>query len=678
MSELHGVRRVDEYAWMREPDSAEVLAHLAAERHYYDARTAHSRPLQDRLYIEMSGRTLPADWSVSWSRGGPVYYTRTAVGKEYTLFCASDCDLGAEGPTDPSQERVLLDLNDVAAGHSYADLGVCEPSPDGHLLAWSVDTEGNEVFTLRIRDLVDGTDHEVGATTYYTCAWSADSRSLLYTVPDQLNRPYEVRRHTCGDGAGCTDTLVLAEPDARFELTVAGTRSGELLLVTAESRDTTEVAWVPAADPTRPPRVIWPRRAGIEYAVDHVRDSHRGYLLAVTNDGAPEFRVVRLPLDGGDPSLAEEVLAGDPQTRWESVDVVGSFAVVGGRRDALPFLHVLDLATGAGREIHAGIPIGQIALARNEDPGASTVRVRTESLVEPATWFDIDLTTGARSLVKASLVPGYDANRHVTERFWATASDGEQVPVSIARHIDTPLDGSAPCLVWAYGAYESTDWPAFDPSLVSLLDRGVVYAQAHVRGGGECGRRWWDAGHKATKHHTFSDLVAVADALADGVVDGGRIVTRGLSAGGLLQGAAMGLAPQRWAAVVAEVPFVDCVTSMLDQSVPLTVTEWDEWGDPRVPEEFAWLMAYSPYENPPPGYRPALLVTGSVNDPRVLVHEPAKWVARLRATAGREATAPLLFRVELGAGAHTGPAGRYGHLRYEAEVQAFVLEAMSL
>jgi oligopeptidase B len=290
----------------------------------------------------------------------------------------------------------------------------------------------------------------------------------------------------------------------------------------------------------------------------------------------------------------------------------------------------------------------------------------------------VELATGQRRLVKQLAVPSYDPDQYVTERLWATAPDGVKVPVSVARRTTTPLDGTAPCLLWGYGAYESCDWPWFDASLISTLDRGVVYALAHPRGGGECGRWWWDNGHRGTKDHTFSDFVAAADALADGVVDGRRIVSRGLSAGGLLQAAAMGLAPKRWAAVVAEVPFVDCVNSMLDETIPLTATEWDEWGNPRRSEEFAWMVAYSPYDNPPSGYRPPLLVTGALHDPRVLVHEPAKWVARLRASAGPQATQPLLFRVELGAGAHTGPAGRYGALRYEAEIQAWILGAMGI
>jgi oligopeptidase B len=677
-STLHGVERVDEYSWMRESGSPEVLAYLAAERRYYDAQTAHSRSLQDKLFSEMSGRTLPADSSVSWSRGGPDYYTKTVVGKEYDLFCMSDCDLparrGSDDSSSTSAERVLLDLNELAEGHDYVALAFCEPSPDGRSLAWAADTNGDERFVLNIRTWPRAGDDVIADPCYYTCAWSADSAALYFTVPDPTNRPHQVWRHVVGRG----NALIVDERDARFDLMVHETRDRRLLLIVAESRDTTEVSWLPADRIDAAPTVLWPRRPGIEYAVDHAASgSELGDLVVLTNDGAPEFHVVRVPVVGAALQVPVDLLAADAETRWESVDVISGFLVAGGRRDAHPFLRVLDLASGRSHDIEAP-PTGQVALTRNSDPDATFVRVRTESIVQPPMWYDVELATGERQLVKQLEVPAYNAEDYVTERLWATAPDGVNVPVSLARRAGTPLDGTAPCLLWGYGAYESCDWPWFDASLVSALDRGVVYALAHPRGGGERGRWWWGDGHRVTKHHSFSDFVAVADALADGVVDGHRIVSRGLSAGGLLQAAAMRLAPRRWAAVVAEVPFVDCVNSMLDETIPLTVIERDEWGNPRQPDEFPWMVAYSPYDNPPSGYRPPLLVTGAMHDPRVLVHEPGTWVARLRATAGAESTEPLLFRVELGAGAHSGPAGRYGALRYEAEIQAFVLGAMGI
>jgi oligopeptidase B len=311
---------------------------------------------------------------------------------------------------------------------------------------------------------------------------------------------------------------------------------------------------------------------------------------------------------------------------------------------------------------------------------AGTVVIAEESLTEPPRWSELELATGRRRELKRALVPAYDGAQYRTERVSARAADGTDVPVTLAYRVDTPLDGSAACLLYGYGAYESSLDPEFDRSLPSVLDRGVVYAVAHVRGGGERGRSWWQQGRLRAKPTTFSDFIDVAGWLAGDatgsvpLVDGARIASRGLSAGGLLQGAVYSRAPGRWRAVVAEVPFVDCVTTMLDPAIPLTINEWDEWGDPRDPDDFACLRSYSPYDNPPSGRRPDLLVTGAVHDPRVLVHEPAKWVARLRETD--TGGSRVLFRVELGAGAHTGPSGRFGHLRYESEVAAFILDAL--
>jgi len=361
-------------------------------------------------------------------------------------------------------------------------------------------------------------------------------------------------------------------------------------------------------------------------------------------------------------------------------DVFGRYLVVEQRRGAATQLRVVDRESGAQHLIEAGGPERALALAVNEDYEAAAVTVRTESLTEPPSWSDVDLASGRWELRKQRDVPGYDPAGYVSERISAPAADGTMIPVTVAYRRGLRRDGSAPVLLYGYGAYEACSWPEFSVVTPSLLDRGFVYAVAHVRGGGEGGRRWWTEGHLDRKRTTFTDFVAAADMLAGaGSADPvwaapDRIVSRGLSAGGLLQGAVFSMAPQRWRAVVAEVPFVDVVTTMLDPSIPLTITEWDEWGDPRDPAMRAYLKSYSPYDNVPGGPRPDLLVTGSLHDPRVLIHEPAKWVARLRATdsgtGGR-----VLFRPELGAGAHVGPAGRYDQLRYEAEILAFVLTA---
>ena len=433
----------------------------------------------------------------------------------------------------------------------------------------------------------------------------------------------------------------------------------------------------------------------MEYHAEHLRlPDGSDQLLVVTNDGATEFRLAGAPVPAGadqDHTAWWPIRAEDPDERLERVEAFASHVVLALRRDGMRVLRLLpvDALDGTGVDLTPAFPTGTLALGRNEDYDAGAVTVVDQSYVQPPVWSDVALDAGAdgsggaRAERHRQPAPGHDPAAYVGERRSFAAPDGTEVPVTLLRHRDTPLDGTAPVLVYAYGAYEAVEEPDWDPALPSLLDRGVVFAHAHVRGGGEQGRRWWDDGHLEHKQHTFTDLAAVADGLAgDGpgaaLVDGTRIVTRGLSAGGLLQGAVFSQRPERWRGVVAEVPFVDVVSTMFDASIPLTVTEWDEWGDPHRREEFDRMLAWSPYDNlPPAGGRPDLLVTGALHDPRVMVWEPAKWVAALRDSD--PAWSPrCVFRCELGAGAHTGPAGRFAHLAYEAEVHAWVLERMGL
>jgi oligopeptidase B len=672
---------VDSYAWMRDHAAPALRDYLVAERAYYDAHSQRLAGLAGELYQEATGRTADrSEDSVGWNLKGFVYRTRTLEGRENLQFLRSQ--------SGESSDLVLLDENIIAAETGFVDVGVREPSPDAALLAWSADVTGAEIYALRVRDLDTGADlPDVIERSYPGSAWSADSRQLFYLVPDELNRPCQVWRHRLGTDPAA-DVLVLEEADARFELTLRTSRSGEQIVITAASRDTTEVALIPAAAPDREPVVVWPRRRGVEYRVDHAADpaGGPGWLYIVTDDGAPEFTLLRAPAGTG-PDAAQPVLcpAVAPQrddTRLVACDVLAGRLLLTLRRNGSPLLAIASHEGGSVREIWPATPAGSIAVEHAEDYDSGSVIIAEESLIEPPAWSALDLATGERTLLKRREVPGHDPAGYRTERRLARAPDGAAIPVTLAYRAGTPLDGSAPCLLYGYGAYESCEDPAFDVSLPSLLDRGVVYAIAHIRGGGENGRAWWQQGRLRAKPTTFSDFIAVADWLAGDVpgspalVDGTRIVSRGLSAGGLLQGAVYSRAPGRWRAVIAEVPFVDCVTTMLDPAIPLTINEWDEWGDPRDPGDFACLRAYSPYDNPPAGPRPDLLVTGAVHDPRVLVHEPAKWVARLRETD--VAGSRILFRVELGAGAHTGPSGRFGHLRYEAEVHAFALDAMGL
>jgi oligopeptidase B len=685
--ELHGITWTDEYAWMSDHDDPRLMDYLRAERAYYDSATGHLADLSNELFGEVRGRLLPTDESVRNRRGDFFYYTRTVVGSEYEQFLSS---------RDPIEAgRVILDENELAAGTGdkvgYVAIGVREISPDGRLLAYSVDTTGDEVYALRFRDLTADRDltaaddlADVVPRSYYGGAWSRDSGTFFYTVHDEAYRPYQVWRHRIGTPVSA-DTLVFTEDDARYEVTVRSTRSRAFVVIETACRDTNETWLIPAGDPEEPPALVEPRRPGVEYRVDH----GEGHLFIVTNDGAEEYRLMSAPADKPARPHWIELRPGRPEERLRACHVFAGHLVLELRRDGFPLLRVADRATGAEREVHAEIPAGRVALhpLSGEDPGleyaAGSVTVKVDSLTEPPRWYDVDLATGERTLRKVRAVAGYDPTRYRTERRHAPAADGTLVPVTLAWRADTPLDGSAPCVMWGYGAYESCDDPWFDEGLACLLDRGVVFAVTHPRGGGELGRRWWLDGRLAHKVTTFTDHIAVADWLAGAspvdparIVDGSRIGTRGLSAGGLLQAAVTAMRPDRWRAVVAEVPFVDVINTMLDPSIPLTINEWDEWGDPREPEAFATMRAYSPYDNVVEnGRRPAMLVTAAVHDPRVMVHEPAKWVARMRSTAA-PGDGVLLLRTELGAGAHTGPAGRYAHHRYESDVYAFLLDQL--
>jgi oligopeptidase B len=670
--ELPGSTIADEYAWMRS-DPERLGERLRIERESYDRATSHLENLRAELFSEVEQRLLPTDESVSWRHGDLFYYMKSVTGSEHQEF-TSTRNQGETG------QVILAEATLANEPGGFIAIELLEPSPDNRLLAYSFDTRGDEVYTLRFREIATGRDlPDSVARSYEGGAWSSDSSTFFYAVHDDLYRPYQVWRHKIGTDSS-EDVLVLTEDDQRFAVTVTASRDGTMIFIQANSRDTSETWYVPADSPETAPAVIRPRRKDVEYRVE--RDG--GDFLVITNDGAPEFRFVRAPLaDPGRWTVAAEARPGE---RLYAVHPLAGHLVFELRRDGFPLLRVVDKGTGAEWEIAADIPAGQVSLLPRFEYHATAVTVEIQSIVAPAVWYDVDLHTRTRTLRKRQEVPGYDPAAYRTERRHAPAADGALVPFDIAYRCDTPLDGTAPALLWGYGAYESCDDPAFDPGLISLLDRGVVYVLTHPRGGGENGRNWWLGGRLEHKSRTFTDHVAVANHLcgmppdadggssADAVVDGARIATRGLSAGGLLQAAALNAAPRRWAAVVAEVPFVDVIGSMLDPGIPLTVNEWDEWGDPRRPEDFAWMVAYSPYDNMPRGPRPPIMVTAAVHDARVLVHEPAKWVARLRDSAqpGDE----TVFRVELGAGSHTGPAGRYAHYRYEAEVYAYILDKL--
>ncbi|WP_167305774.1 S9 family peptidase [Nocardioides euryhalodurans] len=694
----HGVARPDPYHWMHDAGSAEVLGHLAAERAWYDASVAHLRSLVTDLKSEMVARVPATDRSPAWNRRRFSYYTLTPAGREYPRICrmirhdpmsfstesSGGTQSGDDIRTTPSDApEVLLDVAELAEGKDYLELGVTVVSPDEGHLAYSADATGDEVYRLRFRDLTTGEDlAEEVPRTYYGGAWSADSQWFFYTVHDAAYRPFQVWRHRIGSPVA-DDVLVAEELDERFELRVRGTRSGDWVVVWAESNTTAETWLVDAHDPTAPPRRAGGRRDGVRYRVDHRRHEGGDDLLVVVDDRV-EGRLLLAPVpgpEGHDWTAWREARPENPAEHLERADAFGGGVVLALRTGGAHLLRVVphdDLAA-PGRDVTSAVAAGGVHLARTTEYDVDRVLVRDESWLAPPVWSEVSLATGERTEVLRHEAPGFDPGDYLTERVELPAPDGTAVPASVMRHRDTPLDGSAPAVLYGYGAYGYTFEPEWDPALPSILDRGVVWVHAHVRGGSEGGRAWYLDGKLDRKQHTFDDLVAVADGLADrGLVDPARIASRGLSAGGLLQGAVFSQRPDRWRAVVAEVPFVDVVTTMFDEATPLTITEWEEWGDPRVRAEFDAMLAWSPYDNlPPAGGRPDLLVTGAVHDPRVMVREPAKWVAALR-DSDPEWSPRCLFRCEVGAGAHVGPSGRFGHLAYEAEVYAWLLDRLGL
>ena len=722
MIEAHGDRRTDDFHWLRDRDDPAVLAHLEAENAYAEAVLAPLAPLCARLFEEIKGRIAETDLSVPVRRGPWWYYRRTEEGRDYPIHCrrpvAGDdppVEVGPggsdNGEGEGDGEEVILDENVLAEGREFLEVANFTVSDDHRWLAYATDTTGDERYDLTFRSLGDAGPAQVEtvAGTYYGLAWAADDRTVFYTRPDRAMRPHQVWRHRVGADPA-SDALVLQEDDERFTVSLARTKDGAYVVISVRSRTTGECWVVPAAEPTAAPAVVQPRRHGIEYSIEHHRSKEGGpgWFVAVTNDAAEDFRVVAKPATGPGAPGAEwaEVVRHRPGVRVDDVDVLDEWLVVAERAGGEPVLRIVGIPPAgvgalAGTDVLARswvVPAAQHPAATwagwNPEPAARLLRIEQTSLTDPRTVSDVDL--GTRDVVVRKRQPvlgGYDPGTYRTCRLWATAADGTRVPLSVVHRADlladpgappgTPPAAPAPCLLYGYGAYEHSIDPVFSSLRLSLLDRGVVYAVAHVRGGGELGRHWWLDGRMAAKPHTFSDFLACARHLVEtGFAAPGRLAARGASAGGLLMGAVVNAAPQLFAAVVAEVPFVDCLTTMLDESLPLTVGEEEEWGDPgRDADAYALIESYSPYDNvrgvDDAGGRvrhPRIYATAGLHDHRVGYWEPAKWVAKLRDV---DPDAQVLLRTELSAG-HAGPSGRYDAWRDEARVYAFVLDALGV
>jgi oligopeptidase B len=673
----HGDTVVDEYAWLSAKDDPDTVAYLKAENTFTEASTAHLAALRERIFTEIRERTQETDLSVPTRKGRHWYYSRTVAGQQYGIHCRQAV---ADGATDPpvatdgkplDGEEVLLDANALAEGHEFFALGTFDVSPDGRWLAYSTDFTGDERFTLRVKDLNTG---EVLADevpdTFYGSAWSADASALFYLTVDETWRPNRVWRHTLGTPL-TEDVVVYQEDDERFWVGVELTRSEQFIVIEAHSKTTSEVRVIPAGNPTGEPALIAPRRQGIEYSIEH----HGHRFLVLHNDGAEDFALAYTSADR--PGDWIPLIPHSPGTRLESVDAFANHVVVQLRTDGLTGIRVLASGSTEVHDIDFPEPIYNVSLESNPEYQTGTVRFRYSSLVTPDSVYDYDLVTRAMVLRKRKpVLGGYDPAAYEQHREWALADDGTRVPISLVCRAGTARDGSAPCVIYGYGSYEISVDPYFSIPRLSLLDRGVIFAVAHVRGGGELGRHWYNEGKLLAKKNTFTDFIAAAQHLAkSGWTSADRLVARGGSAGGLLMGAVANLAPDAFAGIVAQVPFVDALNTILDPSLPLTVTEWEEWGNPlEDPEVYAYMKSYTPYENVADRDYPAILAVTSINDTRVLYHEPAKWIARLRALAPGGS---YLLKTEMGAG-HGGPSGRYDAWHEEAFVTAWTLDRLTL
>ena len=656
---VHGETRIDDWHWLRDIDDPEVRAHLHAENAHARAWLAPLDGLRDTLYAEMLARIQEDDDEVPWRKNGWWQWSRTETGRQYPVYLRRRDTAGA------AEER-LLDLNQLAEGKPFLQLGALEVSPDATLLAYSLDETGALDYTLRVRDLASGTDLPLVIEKTEGAVWANDSRTLYYLSKDEARRTHRLWRHRLGQEG--VDELVLEEPDELFWLDLGKTRDDRWLVVSSASKDTTALWVIDADDPRAAPRAVLPRRTGIELSLDH-RDG-RFYLLA--NDRGRNFRLVETSAEAPSLDEAQELIAHRDDVMLEDVDLFARHMVVQERDRGVLRLRVWELASGRSWCVPFDESVYTAEGDVNEEFDTDVFRFEYTSLVTPHSVFDLDMATGERTLRKRQpVLGGYDPALYASEQFMARADDGTEVPVSLVYRRDRRRDEAQPLLMYGYGAYGFASDVYFSSSRLSLLDRGVVFAVAHVRGGGDRGRRWYDEGKLAKKANSFSDFVACAQALIDrGWTAPDRLIIEGGSAGGLLVAAAANLRPELFRAVVAEVPFVDVINTMLDETLPLTVGEFLEWGNPKEPADYETMRRYSPYDNLRRTAYPAMYLRTSLNDSQVPCWEAAKYAARLRTLKTDEH--PVLLSINMDAG-HGGASGRYDALKERAEVLAYML-----
>jgi len=673
---VHGDTRIDDYFWLRNRQDPRVLAHLKAENAWSEAWFKPLEPLQGRLYDEMLARIQQDDEAVPYRMGRWWYSTRTVQGQAYPIHirraaAGADRHFDAQAP-----EQVMFDVNAMAQGKKYLALGYLTVSPDGQRAAYALDETGGRDWVLHVRDLLTGRDLDFKAAELSSVAWAADGRTLFYTTMDATKRSSRAWRVV--PGSGQAPVLVHEEPDALFDIDVDTTRDGRYLVLASHSKDENLNLVLDARHPTGRFRAVLPRRAGVMSELEH----HSGRFFLRINDTGPDFRLISLDARRPDLARATEIIPAQPGLMISQIDAFRHHLVITERRQGRHTLVVRDLRrplrdAQAEHLVQFDEPAYTVAGLQNREFDTGSFRFQYESLTTPTQVFDYGLDSRQRTLRKQLPVKGgYEPGRYVTERLNVTASDGTAVPVSLVYRKDLRLKGPQPMLLYGYGSYGFATDARFGSTRLSLLDRGVVFAIAHVRGGGDLGRSWYEAGKMARKANTFTDFVACAQALVDrGYTSPAQLAIQGGSAGGLLMGAVVNLRPDLFKAVVAEVPFVDIINSMLDETLPLTTSEFKEWGNPKLPDQYRWMRAYSPYDNLKAGAYPAMLLVTSLNDSQVPYWEPAKYTARLRTL--KTDSNPLLLTINLDAG-HGGASGRFDALKERAQVYAFLLSQWGL
>jgi len=661
---IHGRTLADDYFWLREKSNPDVISYLEAENAYTESVMAPSKGLQETLYKEMLGRIKQTDLSVPYRLGQYFYYSRTEEGKQYSYFCRRKGNM--DGP-----EEVLLDLNKLAEGHKFLGVGAQRVSDDGNWLAFSTDTTGYRQYTLHVKDLRSGQILAENIERVGSVLWATDNKTLFYTTEDPVSkRSDKFWRHTVG--APSSD-LMYEEKDELFDVGAGRSLDKKVIFLGSYAKTSTEMRYLSADTPTAPLKVVLPRQANHEYDVDH----YNGLFYITTNRNAKNFRVVTAPMSDPSEKNWTTFIDHNLAVKIDGVTFFANHIVVSEREGGLTQLRVIDPKTKQSHRIGTDEPDYALSLANNPEFDTTTIRFNYQSMVTPSSVFEYDLNSRARKLLKRQeVLGGYDPTRYEAKRLWAVARDGTKVPMSVVYRKGTALDGKAPLLLYGYGSYGASGAPTFSSNRLSLLDRGVIYVNAYIRGGGELGEEWREAGRMMKKMNTFTDFIDCADYLVKNkYTSSDRLVIQGGSAGGLLVGAATTMRPDLFKAVVAQVPFVDVINTMLDASLPLTTSEYLEWGNPNEKAAFDYMVQYSPYDNIKAVNYPSMLVQVSLNDSQVPYWEGTKFVARLRAT--KTDNNPLLLKANMGAG-HGGSSGRYDALRETAFTYAFELWQMGV